>query len=92
MAKLCFSNLQTWMLERDFHMDLHTKDQFTFFDTNLMMVVRVSLLLRGLCLILGKNVNISEIWTSYGNEFLATHDGSVTSHVNHQNLVSFFFF
>mmetsp|Transcript_27019 Transcript_27019/g.76299 ORF Transcript_27019/g.76299 Transcript_27019/m.76299 type:complete len:655 (+) Transcript_27019:202-2166(+) len=61
-ARLMFGPFEPKHLKHSWHMELHKKDQITYFPKELSMVYRTSLLLRGLAVSLQHNFSISEEW------------------------------
>merc|ERR1719354_632909 len=70
MARLMFHRLEPKYMDHDFHIKLHKADRFVKWPSELTMVYRASALLRGLCLLLGQNISIAEIWAHQGQSFL----------------------
>lgn len=65
MAKLMFGQFETAHLDHRWHRKLHDLDRITYFPTELSMVYRTALLLRGLAASLQINANIGEHWKKH---------------------------
>ena len=70
-AKLMFGSLRPEHLDHDWHKRMHKMDRVIYFPTELSMVYRTALLLRGLALSLRINSSISDHWKSHAVTALA---------------------
>jgi aarF domain-containing kinase len=61
-ARLMFGSFKPEHLDHAWHRELHKEDRVTYFPTELSMVYRTSLLLRGLAMSLQLNVAVGEQW------------------------------
>jgi aarF domain-containing kinase len=64
-AKLIFGRIKSEHLSHDWHMKLHATDKITVFPPEVVLVLRVAALLRGLGLSLQYNIDISEKWYGF---------------------------
>jgi aarF domain-containing kinase len=69
-ARLMFGPFEAQHMDRSWHRKLHAMDRVTYFPTELSMVYRTSLLLRGLALSLQTNASISEQWRKHAQAAL----------------------
>ena len=72
-ARLMFGRLQPKHLSRDWHQQFHNRDRVLYFPSELSMVYRTSLLLRGLALSLQFNESISDQWKFHAQSVMDRH-------------------
>lgn len=72
-ARLMFGRLQPKHLSRDWHRQFHNRDRVLYFPSELSMVYRTSLLLRGLALSLQFNESISDQWKVHAQSVMDRH-------------------
>ena len=75
-AKLMFGPLQSYHLDRSWHMALHKQDAMTYFPNQLSMVYRTSMLLRGLAISLQLNPSVGDLWKAHAQEAINRFDSS----------------
>jgi aarF domain-containing kinase len=74
LAKLMFGPLQSYHIDPSWHKELHKQDDVTYFPTELSMVYRTSMLLRGLAFSLQFNVAVADLWKDQAQEALGRID------------------
>eukprot|EP00746_Dinoflagellata_sp_MGD_P008802 gnl/MRDRNA2_/MRDRNA2_117665_c0_seq1.p1 gnl/MRDRNA2_/MRDRNA2_117665_c0~~gnl/MRDRNA2_/MRDRNA2_117665_c0_seq1.p1 ORF type:complete len:512 (-),score=100.86 gnl/MRDRNA2_/MRDRNA2_117665_c0_seq1:30-1565(-) len=62
LARLIFDRIRPEIMDRQFHVELHSRDKVVEFPPSLLMVYRVAVLLRGLALTLQCNVSVADSW------------------------------
>lgn len=72
-ARLMFGSFQPEHLDHEWHKSLHKKDQVVYFPTELSMVYRTSLLLRGLAMSLQLNVSVGQQWQHHAQAAIAQY-------------------
>ena len=72
-ARLMFGSFKPEHLQHSWHKELHMEDKVTYFPTELSMVYRTSLLLRGLAMSLQLNVAIGEQWRDHAVNAIDSH-------------------
>jgi len=73
MARLMLGKLKSEHMNHDFHMNLHQTDRMTQFPPDMMIMVRVAMLLRGLGLLLKQNISVSERWQPEAEKCIARY-------------------
>jgi aarF domain-containing kinase len=61
-ARLMFGSFRPEHMNHSWHKELHKEDKVLYFPTELSMVYRTSLLLRGLAMSLQLNVSVGDLW------------------------------
>ena len=72
-ARLIFGRIRSEHLSHDWHMALHQTDKIKVFPAELVLVVRVAFLLRGLGLSLQYNIDIGERWKPFAEQTIANN-------------------
>jgi aarF domain-containing kinase len=75
-AKLMFGPLQSYHLDHSWHRALHEQDTVTHFPSQLSMVYRTSMLLRGLAVSLQFNVSVGDLWKAQAQEAIDRHEAA----------------
>jgi aarF domain-containing kinase len=73
MPRLMFCGLKPEWLDRDRLREIFENDRIVSFPTHMIMLYRTSMLLRGTCLALQENVDISEAWRPWAERWLKEH-------------------
>lgn len=73
-AKLMFGPLQSCHLDHAWHKRLHNQDEIKHFPTQLTMVYRTSMLLRGLAVSLQFNVSVGDLWKAHAEEAINRYE------------------
>lgn len=81
-ARLMFGKFRSEHLDRSWHKSLHDQDQILYFPTELSMVYRASVLLRGLAMSFQLNVSVGEKWREHAQHAL---DRNITAGVIQHN-------
>jgi len=76
-AILMFGPLESYHLDHSWHKELHKQDQVSYFPSQLSMVYRTSMLLRGLAVSLQFNVSVGELWKEHAEEAIERVGGSI---------------
>jgi aarF domain-containing kinase len=70
LAKVMFGPLQTYHIDHSWNKEFREQDTVTYFPTELSMVYRTSMLLRGLAFSLQFNVSVADLWQGQAQEAL----------------------
>ncbi|KAF4675944.1 hypothetical protein FOL47_007011 [Perkinsus chesapeaki] len=62
IARLLFGRIEPYMLDPQFHLDLHKSDQIESLPGDTLMGYRVAMLLRGLALATRHSISVAELW------------------------------
>ena len=61
-ARLMLGRLKAEHMDTEWHLRLHEMDRMTQFPPDMMIMVRMAMLLRGMALLLKQNVSVAECW------------------------------
>ncbi|KAF4729004.1 hypothetical protein FOZ62_010321 [Perkinsus olseni] len=75
MARLLFGRIEPYMLDPQFHIQLHKSDQLESLPGESLMGYRVAMLLRGLALATRHSVSVAELWRDEAQKCI-DRDGS----------------
>jgi len=75
LARLMFGSFRPEHLDHEWHEKLHKMDGLVIFPTDLSLVYRTSLLLRGLGMSLGQNCSVAELWKEHALGVVERHGG-----------------
>lgn len=73
-GRLMFGSFEAKHLDHSWHRELHKEDRVLFFPTELSMVYRTALLLRGLAMSLQFNPSVGEEWRHHAEETIKMYD------------------
>ena len=87
-----FGRLNSDMLRREWHHELHAIDRVVHFPPEMLFVARVAALLRGLGLALHTDLSTADAWRDHAAALLDARDSSMSAHATEvsQSRINFF--
>mmetsp|Transcript_5827 Transcript_5827/g.10743 ORF Transcript_5827/g.10743 Transcript_5827/m.10743 type:complete len:561 (-) Transcript_5827:18-1700(-) len=73
VPRLMFGSLRPEWLDRSYLKEMLTRDNIELLPTHVIMAYRASMLLRGLCLTMQKNVSVADAWGAWAAQWLKLH-------------------
>ena len=71
-GRLMFGHFEAKHLDHSWHRELHKEDRVLYFPTELSMVYRTALLLRGLAMSLQFNPSVGEAWRQHAQDCISS--------------------